>query len=382
MSPYFADRVGQWLWIMWLFFWLCLCVCVCEVVFVLYFVLSGQRRTAGKLCKTRGAGGWVSEPDLCPACISINRNYYYLHQHGNTICSSSIRKYYYLHQYQEILLLTSAWKYLRQQQEEELLLQASPYSRNYYYLLQHRECVVLSFFSETTGWWQTKLFLPVGVSSYTSHSSSSYASLPTNIYTYITYTYTTYTHISHCPACLHHCSLVELDACLLAVWQLPGPETCTSSRFGFDRIRLDTLPATVHLCTCNTVSVCVPLCQKVWVGPPATLSCVCVFASTWLNKTPCLACHDGPDLAWKLKTLGATRHLVRSITVEVSAPRLLPSPGCTFPSCPTTSRPGAAERQTGLGHYASQHQTGPAQHFHLALFNGFLQRTNTRIGSK
>ena len=88
----------------------------------------------------------MSEPDLCPACISINRNYYYLHQHGNTICSSSIRKYYYLHQYQEILLLTSAWKYLRQQQEEELLLQASPYSRNYYYLLQHREYVVLSSF--------------------------------------------------------------------------------------------------------------------------------------------------------------------------------------------------------------------------------------------
>ena len=83
-----------------------------------------------------------------------------------------------------------------------------------------------------------------------------------------------------------------------------------------------------------------------------------------------LACHDGPDLAWKPKTLGATRHLVRSITVEVSAPRLLPSPGCTFPSCPTTSRPGAAQRQTGLGHYASQLQTGPARHpHHLALFS-------------
>ena len=318
---------------------LCLCCILCYLVRgVLQASCARQEVLVGE---------WVNRTCVRLASASTGtttcRNYYYLHQHGNTICSSSIRKYYYLHQYQEILLLTSAWKYLRQQQEEELLLQASPYSRNYYYLLQHRECVVLSFFSETTGWWQTKLFLPVGVSSYTSHSSSSYASLPTNIYTYITYTYTTYTHISHCPACLHHCSLVELDPCLLAVWQLPRPETCTSSRFGFDRIRLDTLPATVHLCTCNTVCVCVLLCQTVWVRHPAILSCVCVFASTWLNKTPCLACHDGPDLAWKPKTLGATRHLVRSITVEVSAPRLLPSPGCTFPSCPTTPLAGQAQ---------------------------------------
>ena len=364
---------------------LCLWSCVCVVFCVIWSEAYCRQAVQDKRC------WWVSE---WTGPVSG------LHQHQ-----------------QELLLFASAWKYYLQQQYQEILLLASVSGNPTSYismeifasatrgrttttgitvqqkllLLVAASRVCGSFvFSETTGWWQTKLFLPVGVSSYTSHSSSSYASLPTNIYTYITYTYTTYTHISHCPACLHHCSLVELDPCLLAVWQLPGPETCTSSRFGFDRIRLDTLPATVcaplHLqhCLCAPVCVCVRLCASV---------------SNSLNKTPChsklclcvcvhvieldtLACHDGPDLAWKPKTLGATRHLVRSITVEVSAPRLLPSPGCTFPSCPTTSRPGAAQRQTGLGHYASQHQTGPAHHFHLALFNGFLQRTNTRIGSK
>ena len=72
---------------------LCLRLCLWSCLFVVFCVIWSEAycRLA---CKTRGAGGWVSEPDLCPACISINRNYYYLHQRGNTIYISNNRNYY------------------------------------------------------------------------------------------------------------------------------------------------------------------------------------------------------------------------------------------------------------------------------------------------
>ena len=119
--------------------------------------------------------------------ISI-RIYYNLHQHVNSICISNNRNYYYLQQYQELLLL-------HQPQQKLLLLVAASG------IFAKRLVDGKTNFSFPLVFQVTLLILLLLL----------HLSPPT------------YTHISHCPACLHHCSLVELDACLLAVWQQPGP---------------------------------------------------------------------------------------------------------------------------------------------------------------
>ena len=116
---------------------------------------------------------------------------------GTTTICSSIRKYYFF---------TSAWKYYLHQHQQELLLISSVSGTTTF-------CISMEILVASA----TRGTITTGI------SNRKYYYFTSHLFLLLHLSPPTYTHISHCPACLHHCSLVELDACLLAVWQLPGP---------------------------------------------------------------------------------------------------------------------------------------------------------------
>ena len=152
---------------------------------------------------------------------------------GTTTICSSIRKYYFF---------TSAWKYYLHQHQQELLLISSVSGTTTF-------CISMEILVASA----TRGTITTGI------SNRKYYYFTSHLFLLLHLSPPTYTHISHCPACLHHCSLPGRTGCLLAC-SVAAAWTCTSSRFGFDRIRLDTLP--LPLCTSAPATLSVFFCVK------------------------------------------------------------------------------------------------------------------------